>query len=42
MRLVLSLRVEHRLLMLNVVGLSRIFEHKREEETLGWRKLHNE
>jgi hypothetical protein len=38
----LTLRVERRLSVFENRVLRRIFEPKRDEETGGWRKLHNE
>jgi hypothetical protein len=38
----LSLREEHRLRVFENRVLRRIFGPKRDEETGGWRKLHNE
>jgi hypothetical protein len=38
----LTLREEHRLRVFENRVLRRIFEPKRDEETGGWRKLHNE
>jgi hypothetical protein len=38
----LTLREEHRLRVFEIRVLSRIFGPKRDKETGGWRKLHNE
>jgi hypothetical protein len=38
----LTLREEHRLRVFENKVLRRIFGPKRDEETVGWRKLHNE
>jgi hypothetical protein len=38
----ITLREEHRLRVFKNRVLRRIFEPKRDEETGGWRKLHNE
>jgi hypothetical protein len=38
----LSVREEHKLRVFDNRGLGRIFEPKRDGETGGWRKLHNE
>jgi hypothetical protein len=37
----LTLREKHRVMVLENMFLRRIFEPKRDEETGGWRKLHN-
>jgi hypothetical protein len=42
LELELSLREEHRLRVFENRVLRRIFGPKRDEETGGWRKLHNE
>jgi hypothetical protein len=38
----LILREEHGLMAFQIKELRRIFRHKREKATRGWRKLHNE
>jgi hypothetical protein len=38
----LTLREEHRLRVFKNKVLSRIFGHKKDEVSEGWRKLHNE